>query len=130
VTAAAGIRLYGGMIATTGNQDYRSAVSLGNGADLTTGIGSGPGITFHSTVGDSDGTGLTVNADGTAQFDDAVGATGALGYLTVTASGINLDGGAIHTSGVVGHGANGLSDGSQTYNGPVVIGLGTAAAGP
>jgi filamentous hemagglutinin family protein len=102
------IDINGTAIATTGNQTYNSAVSLGNSAtSLTTTTGA---VDFASTLnGNSD---LTIGGGGLVTFGGAVGGTASLASLSVTGVGtpaIDINGATIATSG------------NQTYNSPLTL---------
>ena len=64
-------------------------------------------VYFGSTI--NGGYDLGIIAGGNATFSGAVGTTNALSSLTINATSINLNGGAINTTL------------SQTYNNPVVL---------
>ncbi len=115
-------------INTTGAQTYGDAVVLGNDTILS----AGGAIEFTSTVNSavnttgsaiSYGYGLTTNSTGATTFGGKVGRVGTsqLGYLSATASVINLYGGAIETLG------NATATGNQDYNSPVLLGVSFAS---
>lgn len=108
------IAISGGAMATTGDQTYTGAVTLG--ADTTL---AGNDISFAGRV-DSDATAraLAINTagNGTTTFGAAAGGNSALASLTTNADGATvIAGGGITTTG------------SQTYNDAVIIGTNTVS---
>jgi hypothetical protein len=101
----------GGVITTSGAQDYKDPVVLTADAVLTANT-----ITFEKTV-DSDGVAaraLTLNDAGTTTFAAAVGNNARLASLTTDAAGTtDINGGVVKTTG------------AQTYNDDVVLSLDT-----
>ena len=97
-------------ITTVGTQAYNNAVVLGESTVLTTTTGD---VIFGNTINGAFN--LDIVAGGSTTFGGAVGmAPGSvLKSLTVNATSINLNGGAINTTL------------SQTYNNPVVLGNAT-----
>src|SRR6202011_3992071 len=95
--------LNGGVIKTTGTQEYNGAVTLSTTEDLT-----GSAVTFDSTVDAlaSGVQGLTVT--GATTFKDAVGGTTKLASLLINGTS-DLNGGVIKTTG------------TQEYNGAVTL---------
>jgi filamentous hemagglutinin family protein len=110
------VAINGGTVATTNNQTYNDAVTLGANASLTS---TGGVITFNNTVnGLTDGgQTLTVNGANGVVFGntttDIVGGTNRLAALTVTGA-TTLNGSAITTTG------------SQAYNSNVTLGTDVA----
>ena len=99
-------------ISTTGDQTYTGAVTVGENSTLTSTSGT---IDFKSTVDPATygNQSLTLSA-ATVTFEGTVGNADPLSTLSVTATdAINLDGTHITTQG------------GQTYDGPVVLGIDT-----
>ena len=97
------------IIATTGNQDYKGAVTVQLASAL-----AGQDLNFASTV---DGpAALTLNSTGTATLAGAVGFLQNLDKLVVTAAAINLPGSVSTVNG-------------QTYSGPVNLTAATTLTG-
>ena len=99
-------------ISTTGDQTYIGAVTVGENSTLTSTSGT---IDFKSTVDPATygNQSLTLSA-ATVTFEGTVGNADPLSTLSVTATdAINLDGTHITTQG------------GQTYDGPVVLGIDT-----
>ncbi len=88
---------------TTGAQVYRSGVIMGADTAFT----AGSSIDFLSTIGGPFA--LTTDSAGQTTFDGAV----SVGALSVTASGINVNGGSMATAG------------AQSYTGDVALGAAT-----
>ncbi|MBL8793530.1 MAG: Ig-like domain repeat protein, partial [Planctomycetia bacterium] len=108
------INLDGGLVETSGDQTYQSAVVLG--AATTVASSAGGNITFGGAVDSeaSEANTLTVNTTGTTTFSGAVGGgvNGALGSLTTNAGGTTaINGGAVDTTG------------AQTYGDAVTLGV-------
>ncbi len=110
---------------TTGTQTYGNEVTDAVTLAANTTLASGDAITFNGTVdsswhtgepGASDGHTLTTDSDGSTTFGGAVGhgTYGKLGFLTVEASNIYLNGATVNTVATSG--------GNQTYNGAVTLG--------
>ena len=94
----------GANVGTTGAQDYTGAVTLASAVGVTSAAGN---VRFQSTVDGAQA--LTVNAGaGNVRFDGAVGGDTALTSLGVTAASVDINGGAMTTSG------------AQTYTTPTV----------
>ena len=94
----------GANVDTTGSQDYTGAVTLASAVGVTSTTGN---VRFQNTVDGAQA--LTVNAAaGNARFDGAVGGGTALSSLGVTANSVDINGGAVTTSG------------AQTYTTPNV----------
>ena len=104
-------------ITSTGAQTYTGAVTLGTDTTLTATDASAV-ITLASTVDSAPSTAsaLAINASGMTSnvvLGGAVGGTDRLSSLAVTASDIDLNGGAVTTTG------------GQAYTGPVTLGADT-----
>jgi autotransporter-associated beta strand protein len=103
-------------VSTTGNQTYTGAMTLGRDVTLSTN-GSNAVITTGSTVNsDTTARSMTVYATGANSQILLASATGGihdLNDLSLTASGISLNGGTVNTSG------------NQSYNGSVTLGANT-----
>src|SRR5262249_59830472 len=88
--------LNGGIVKTTGAQNYNDAVFLSANATLQTTNGN---IEFHSTVDSATSTArnltLTTLTSGNILLDGAVGGTHALGALAVNSAGGCVEGGGI-----------------------------------
>ncbi|MDI1258122.1 filamentous hemagglutinin N-terminal domain-containing protein [Aquabacterium sp.] len=94
----------GANVVTTGAQDYTGPVTLGGAVTVNS---NGANVRFRDTVDGAQA--LTANAGaGNARFDGAVGGDTALTSLGVTAASVDLNGGAMTTSG------------AQTYTTPTV----------
>ena len=94
----------GANVVTTGAQDYTGAVTLGGEVTLNS---NGANVRLRDKVDGAQA--LTVNAGaGNARFDGAVGGDTALTSLGVTAASVDINGGAMTTSG------------AQTYTTPTV----------
>ena len=94
----------GANVVTTGAQDYTGAVTLGGSVTLNS---NGANVRLRDKVDGAQA--LTVNAGaGNARFDGAVGGDTALTSLGVTAASVDINGGAMTTSG------------AQTYTTPTV----------
>ena len=91
LTVSGTTALYGGSVATTGNQTYSGSVTLDANTTLTSTSGL---VDFASKL---DG-GYTLGITGNAEFDAAVGGTTKLSSLSVSGTSA-LDGGAISTTG-------------------------------
>src|SRR5204862_164291 len=104
VTTNAGgtTRINGGSVATTGDQTYNDAVTLGADTDLTA-----ANVTFNGTV--AGGTKF-LHVTGNATFGDAAGET-VTGVSTLSVSGTTT----INTNTVT-------TSGTQTYSGAATIG--------
>jgi mucin-19 len=108
-------------ISSTGSQTYTGAVTLGANTTLAASDAAAV-ITLASSVNSASTTtrALTISASGTggnAVIGSTVGATNALSSLAVTASDIDMNGGGVTTTT------------SQTYTGPVTLGLDTTLSG-
>ena len=108
----------GGNVASTGNQSYGGTVVLGVDASLTA-TGNGAVVSVAGNI-NSDATGsprdLVINASGASSnvlLNGSVGGTALLKTLFVTASDIDLNGGAFTSSA------------AQTYTGPLTLGANT-----
>ena len=110
------LNLNGGSITTSNGQTYTGPVALLTGTTLDSSAGGG-NIAFSSTVGGAQS--LTVKAGtGSVTLNGAVGTSATpLASLTLSGGALNLDGGAIFTSGV------------QDYQQAVTLGTGTALTG-
>jgi hypothetical protein len=97
-------------LATSGSQSYGGAVTLLTSTSLTASA-----LTFGSTIDDGSAAGTdSLTVTGPVSFGGAIGSAKALAALTVTGSSIAINGGGAVTQG------------SQSYNGPVTIGAATA----
>ena len=97
--AAASITLSGNLLATNGAQSYAAPVALANNVVLN--AKAAGNVLFSSTI-QSPGTqyNLSVNTGGNVTFGGALGGGGQpLAALTVSATGIAVNGGAVNTSG-------------------------------
>ncbi|HWE59081.1 MAG TPA: hypothetical protein VG228_05235 [Solirubrobacteraceae bacterium] len=92
-------------VATTGDQTYSGAVTLG--ADSTVTSTSSGSITFDSTVDGAHG--LTANTGGNTTFTGAVGGNDALASLTTQGAGSTILDGNVSTTG------------TQTYSGSTTL---------
>ena len=105
------IAINGGVVSTTGTQDYTGAVSLGANTTLrSAGVGASGNISFDNSL---DGlVALVVNSAGTVTFDGQVGAVTGLTSLTTDVGGTTvINGGRVRAT-------------TQTYNDDVQTGPG------
>jgi len=114
VTTNAGgsTQINGGSVATTGNQTYNEAVTLGTDTTLT-----GVNVTFSNTLNDNatpGGAGLVVNASGNVTFIGAVGGTARLGAISI-ANAANVTANAIAAASL----SQTAGSGTTTLNGAV-----------
>ena len=114
-TDAAGATAINASISTTAAQSFNDAVTLGTSVSLT-----GTDISFANTL-DDDGTAgdanLTINASGTASFNNAVGGTQPLTSLTTDVDGTTAINAAVTTTA------------NQIFNDPVTLGVDVTLTG-
>ena len=116
------IAINGGVVITTGTQDYTGAVSVGANTTLrSAGVGASGNISFDNSL---DGlVALVVNSAGTVTFDGQVGAVTGLTSLTTDVGGTTvINGGRVRAT-------------TQTYNddvqtGPRYVWLSTVLTSP
>jgi filamentous hemagglutinin family protein len=108
----------GGLVTTTGAQNYNGNVTLGAATTLTS--SGGADITFAKTVDGAQT--LAVNTSGNEIFNGTVGGNTALTSLTTDGSG-TVGGSALLNGGSV------TTIGSQTYNDNVTLGANTTLSG-
>ncbi|OGT24904.1 MAG: hypothetical protein A2W47_00185, partial [Gammaproteobacteria bacterium RIFCSPHIGHO2_12_38_15] len=123
----------GGAVTTTGAQTYNDAVTLGAGTTFTT---TDSALTFASTLNSSSATARAFTASlgsGALTFTGNVGATNALGALSITNTGTTTVTGTVLASSLTksGTGATAINggsistSGSQSYAGAVSLGANT-----
>ena len=123
----------GGAVTTTGAQTYNDAVTLGADTTFTT---TDSALTFASTLNSSSATARAFTASlgsGALTFTGNVGATNALGALSITNTGTTTVTGTVLASSLTksGTGATAINggsistSGSQSYAGAVSLGANT-----
>ncbi len=103
--------LYGGLVRTSGTQNYEGAVTLGNNLLM-----QGIGVSFHDSVDAAEDGAQSLLVNSNALFGGAVGETRRLSSLDVSGA-ANLYGGLVRTTG------------TQTYHSAVTLGTDTTING-
>ncbi|CAM8646799.1 Repeats of unknown function DUF5649 [Oxalobacteraceae bacterium] len=110
VSSVNGTAINGGSVSTSGAQTYSNAVTLGNDSIFSS--TGGGAINFADMINGA--VQLSVNTTGTTTFGGAIGGTTALTSVTTNTGGtVNLNGGAVTTTG------------AQTYGEAVILGTNT-----
>jgi filamentous hemagglutinin family protein len=110
--------LNGGLVTTTGAQNYNNAVTLGAATTLTS--SGGADITFGRTVDGAQT--LAVNSSGNEIFNGVMG--GSTPLTSVTTDGSGTVGGSAHLNG-----GSVTTTGGQTYNDNLTLGANTTLNG-
>ena len=115
LTAQAALtNINGGLVATTGAQDYTGAVRLGANTVLSSSGGAQIRLQGATDAASAGGQSLTVNTTGATVFGGPVGGSAALSSLTTNVGGTTaINGGAVTTTG------------AQSYNDAVTLGAAT-----
>ena len=119
-------------VTTTGTQAYYGAVSLSTNTTITTSsTGVTGGVSFYGTVDAPNGSSLSINTvstshQGSVNFLGAVGATAAIGGLTISAGTVNYS--WITSSNGITINSSGFSNGVYA-NGGVITNTGGTGTG-